>query len=50
MDGDFNKYDLNHRVAHHPLMSDLEWEEAYQAAHRSFYSHDHMATVFQRMM
>ena len=30
MDPDMNKYDLNHRVAHHPKMSDAEWEEAYR--------------------
>ena len=34
MDPDMNKYDLNHRVAHHPKMSDAEWEEAYRAAWR----------------
>jgi len=50
MDEDFNKYDLNHRVTHHPRMSDREWEEAYWEAHTRFYSHDHMARVFQRMM
>jgi hypothetical protein len=50
MDSDFNKYDLNHRVSHHPRMSDAEWTEAYWEAHRRFYSHDHMATIFQRMM
>src|SRR6201987_3393321 len=32
MDGDLNKYDLNHRVSHHGKMSDREWEEAYRAA------------------
>ena len=32
MDPDMNKYDLNHRVAHHPKMSDAEWEDAYRAA------------------
>jgi radical SAM superfamily enzyme YgiQ (UPF0313 family) len=50
MDDDFNKYDLNHRVSHHPVMSDAEWESAYWEAHKRFYSHDHMARVFQRMM
>ena len=38
MDPDLNKYDLNHRVSHHPKMSDAEWEEAYRAAWHSFYS------------
>jgi len=32
MDPDLNKYDLTHRVSHHPKMSDREWEEAYRAA------------------
>jgi hypothetical protein len=32
MDPDMNKYDLNHRVAHHPKMSIAEWEDAYRAA------------------
>jgi hypothetical protein len=32
MDPDMNKYDLNHRVAHHSKMSDAEWEEAYRIA------------------
>ncbi|QLC21951.1 radical SAM protein [Parasphingopyxis sp. CP4] len=49
MDPDLNKYDLNHRVTHHPTMSDAEWERAYEDAHRSFYSWDHMETVIRRM-
>jgi uncharacterized radical SAM superfamily protein len=50
MDPDMGKYDLNHRVTHHPRMSDAEWEEAYVAAHRSFYSWEHMNTVMKRMV
>jgi uncharacterized radical SAM superfamily protein len=50
MDPDFNKYDLNHRVTHHPLMSDQEWEEAYVEAHRSFYSFEHIDKIFKRMV
>jgi hypothetical protein len=38
MDADLNKYDLNNRVTHHPIMSDEEWDDAYGAAWRSFYS------------
>ena len=49
MDPDMSKYDLNHRVTHHPTMSDQEWEEAYVEAHRSFYSWDHMHRVIRRM-
>ena len=48
MDPDLNKYDLYHRVAHHPKMSDAEWEEAYSAAWQSFYSFDHIRTVLRR--
>ncbi|NNC71305.1 MAG: radical SAM protein [Sphingomonadaceae bacterium] len=49
MDPDLNKYDLNHRVTHHPKMSDEEWERAYNDAHRSFYSWEHMERVIRRM-
>ena len=48
MDPDLNKYDLYHRVAHHPKMSDSEWEDAYRAAWHSFYSFDHIRTVLRR--
>ena len=49
MDPDLTKYDLNHRVTHHPRMSDAEWERAYRDAHRSFYSWEHMERVVRRM-
>lgn len=49
MDPDLTKYDLNHRVTHHPIMSDTEWERAYRDAHRSFYSWEHMERVVRRM-
>jgi hypothetical protein len=48
MDPDLNKYDLSHRVTHHPRMSDGEWEEAYRAAWESFYSYDHIRTILRR--
>ncbi len=48
MDPDLNKYDLNHRVSHHPTMSDEEWEDAYRAAWDSYYSMDHVTTVLRR--
>ena len=48
MDPDMNKYDLNHRVAHHPKMSDAEWEEAYRAAWEAFYSPEHVRTILRR--
>jgi radical SAM superfamily enzyme YgiQ (UPF0313 family) len=48
MDPDLNKYDLNHRVTHHPKMTDAEWEEAYREAWHSFYSPEHVETVLRR--
>jgi hypothetical protein len=48
MDPDMNKYDLNHRVAHHPKMSDAEWEDAYRAAWEAFYAPEHIRTILQR--
>ena len=49
MDADINKYDLNHRVTHHAKMSDVEWEDALQAAWDSFYSPDHIRTILRRV-
>ena len=48
MDPDLNKYDLNHRVSHHPKMSDEEWEEAYRAAWLAFYTPEHIRTILRR--
>ena len=48
MDPDINKYDLNHRVSHHAKMSDAEWEDAYRAAWDTFYTPEHMRTIFRR--
>ena len=50
MDPDLTKYDLNHRVTHHPRMSDAEWEQAYDEAHASFYTWEHMERVLKRMI
>jgi len=50
MDPDPNKYDLDHRVTHHGKMSDAEWEETYEAAWNTFYTFEHMETVFKRMV
>ena len=49
MDPDLNKYDLNHRVTHHPRMSDEEWDQAYADVWHRFYSWEHMETIFRRM-
>src|SRR5215475_3192599 len=48
MDPDVNKYDLNHRVSHHPKMSDREWEESYRAAWLAFYTPEHVRTILRR--
>jgi len=49
MDPDINKYDLNHRVAHHGKMSDAEWEEAYRAAWQAYYTPEHVGTILRRI-
>jgi hypothetical protein len=48
MDPDINKYDLHHRVSHHPKMSDAEWDDAYRAAWAAFYTPEHIRTVIRR--
>ena len=48
MDPDLNKYDLHHRVSHHPKMSDAEWEETYKAAWAQYFTWEHMETVTRR--
>jgi radical SAM superfamily enzyme YgiQ (UPF0313 family) len=48
MDPDLNKYNLHHRVSHHPRMSDEEWDEAYHAAWRAYFTWEHMETVARR--
>jgi hypothetical protein len=48
LDPDMAKYDLNHRVNHHPVMSDDEWEAAYREAWSTYYTFEHMETVIRR--
>lgn len=48
MDPDMNKYDLSHRVSHHPKMSDAEWEEAYRTAWDIYYTPEHIQTILRR--
>ncbi|MFT4180302.1 MAG: radical SAM protein [Rhizobium sp.] len=48
MDPDFNKYDLNHRVTHHPRMSDAELDAVFHEASRRYYDFEHMERVFKR--
>jgi radical SAM superfamily enzyme YgiQ (UPF0313 family) len=49
MDSDMNKYDLNHRVSHHPKMSDAEWEAAYRTAWETYYTPEHIRTILRRV-
>ncbi len=48
MDPDLNKYDIVHRVTHHPKMTDNEWEEAYQEAWKTYYTPEHIRTIMRR--
>ena len=48
MDPDINKYDLDHRVSHHDKMSDTEWEDAYRAAWKTYYTPEHIRTILKR--
>ena len=48
MDPDLNKYNLHHRVSHHPNMSDADWEGAYRDAWQIFFTDEHMETVARR--
>ncbi len=48
MDPDLNKYDVFHRVTHHELMSDDEWDEVYRLAWEAYYSPEHVETVVRR--
>ena len=49
MDPDLNKYDLCHRVTHHQKMSDAEWEDAYWAAWKAYYTPEHLRTLLRRV-
>jgi hypothetical protein len=48
MDPDLNKYDLNHVVADHPLMSKAEWEKVYKDCWATYYSKAHLETLLRR--
>jgi len=48
MDPDMNKYSLSERVTHHPKMTDAEWESAYHAAWKSYYSPEHIERIMRR--
>lgn len=48
MDPDMNKYDSAHPVIRHPKMNPKELERAYRNAWDSFYSREHLLTLFKR--
>jgi radical SAM superfamily enzyme YgiQ (UPF0313 family) len=48
MDDDLNKYDLNHDVTGHPLMSREDWRAAYLSAWETYYTDEHVETVIRR--
>jgi radical SAM superfamily enzyme YgiQ (UPF0313 family) len=48
LEPDMNSYDTEHACARHPNMSRDEWMRTYQAAWRSFYTWEHMETIFRR--
>ena len=48
MDPDMNKYDLEHVLTAHPVMSKGEWEGIYRDAWRIYYTDEHVATILRR--
>jgi radical SAM superfamily enzyme YgiQ (UPF0313 family) len=48
MDEDLNKYDLNHDVTGHPIMSREEWRAVYREAWEKYYTDEHVETVLRR--
>jgi hypothetical protein len=48
MDGDLNRYDVEHVCTAHPKMTKSEWEGIYREAWSLYYTRTHMATVLRR--
>jgi len=48
MHPDFNLYDSQHEVTHHPYLKDGSWKETYFEAWRTFYSLSNMKAILQR--
>jgi len=48
MDGDMNRYTLEHVVTDHSRMSRPEWQQAYRAAWEQFYTPAHLETILRR--
>jgi radical SAM superfamily enzyme YgiQ (UPF0313 family) len=50
LEPDMNLYDSEHPCSIHPKMSRNEWMRTYHAAWQSFYTWEHMATIFRRRL
>lgn len=48
MDPDFNFYDSQHEVMHHPYLKHGSWKETYFEAWRTFYSLPNMRAILER--
>lgn len=48
LEPDMNQYDTEHPCSAHPKMSHEEWMRAYHDAWRSFYTWEHIETIFRR--
>ncbi len=48
LEPDLNRYDTEHPCSVHPRMNHAEWMRAYQDAWKSFYSFEHIRTIFRR--
>jgi Radical SAM superfamily len=48
MDPDMNKYDLEHVVAHHQVMTPEQWQQIYRDAWDIYYTPEHMRTILRR--
>lgn len=48
MDPDMNKYDLEHVVSEHAIMSRDEWQKIYRKAWDIYYTPEHVETVIRR--
>ena len=49
LDGDLNKYDLNHVTTTHSKMSEADWNRIYQLAWQRYYTMEHIDTVLRRI-
>jgi hypothetical protein len=48
MDADMNRYDGEHAVANHQLMSRETWEQVYRTIWQTYYTPEHMKTILRR--